>query len=101
MDDECHAHYTRHRLKALRHTGYWRLLLSRSSLESLRLRLTNFGKRVPAGQGFRSALSGVRPHFVHDGCGRHGARLEVIENEKADCRGHIALLAIAVDLADQ
>src|SRR4051794_16545512 len=49
----------------------------------------------------RSALSGVRPHFVHDGCGRHGARFEVIENEKADCRGQIALLAIAVDLAHQ
>ena len=32
---------------------------------------------------------------------RHGARAEIVQHEKADRRGQIALLAVAVDLADQ
>jgi len=47
------------------------------------------------------SLLGVRPHFVNCRSGRNVARLEVVEHEKADRGGQIALLAIAVDLAHQ
>jgi hypothetical protein len=51
--------------------------------------------------GLHIAILGVRPHFVNGGSGRHGSRLEIVEDEKADRGGQIALLAITVDLTHQ
>src|SRR4029077_4929613 len=45
----------------------------------------------------------LRPCILRGGGGGgwHGAGAEIVQHEKTDRRGQIALLAVAVDLADQ